>query len=152
MDQRLSLVTLGVTDMERAREFYAALGWTRGPSPEHITFYQAGGMVVGLWDRMALAVDSGIEVEDDTEDTPGSGDGWGGKVLGLNVPDSGEVDEQFESAVSAGATVLRRPATRYWGGYTAVFEDPDGHVWEIAYNPYWNVTEDGQTMLGDGRG
>lgn len=152
MDQRLSLVTLGVADMDRAREFYTALGWQPGPSPEHIEFFQAGAMIVGLWDRMALAVDSGIDVDDETEDTPGSGNSWGGKVLGLNVSSAGDVDEQFETAVDAGATVLRRPATRYWGGYSAVFEDPDGHVWEIAYNPYWTVTEDGQTLLGDGRG
>lgn len=152
MDQRVSLVTLGVADMDRARDFYVALGWTPGPSPEHIEFFQAGGMVVGLWDRMALAVDSGIDIDDETEDTPGSGDSWGGKVLGLNVSSAGDVDEQFETAVDAGATVLRRPATRYWGGYSAVFEDPDGHVWEIAYNPWWSVTDDGRTLLGDGRG
>ncbi|GGK80860.1 VOC family protein [Ornithinimicrobium pekingense] len=152
MDQRVSLVTLGVADMDRARSFYVALGWEPGPSPENIEFFQAGGMVLALWDRMALAVDSGIDIEDDTEETPGSGDGWGGKVLGLNVPSAADVDEQFLSAVDAGATVLRRPATRYWGGYSGVFEDPDGHVWEIAYNPYWSVTEDGRTLLGDGRG
>lgn len=152
MDQRVSLVTLGVADMDRARDFYLALGWAPGPSPEHIQFFQAGGLVVGLWDRMALAVDSGIDIDDETEDTPGSGDGWGGKVLGLNVGSAHEVDEQFAVAVDAGATVLRRPSSRYWGGYSGVFEDPDGHVWEIAYNPYWQVTEDGRTLLGDGRG
>ena len=152
MDQRVSLVTLGVADMDRARSFYVALGWEPGPSPENIEFFQAGGMVVALWDRMALAVDSGIDIDDETEDTPGSGDGWGGKVLGLNVATAADVDEQFATAVEAGATVLRRPATRYWGGYSGIFEDPDGHVWEIAYNPYWTVTDDGQTLLGDGRG
>jgi uncharacterized protein len=152
MDQRLSLVTLGVSDMDRAKSFYTALGWEPGPSPEHIEFFQVGGMVLALWDRMALAVDSGIDIDDEPEDTPGSGDGWGGKVLGLNVASSADVDEQFATAVDAGARVLRRPATRYWGGYSAVFEDPDGHVWEIAYNPYWTVTDDGRTLLGDGRG
>lgn len=152
MDQRVSLVTLGVADMDRARDFYTRLGWEQGPSPEHIVFFQTGGMVVALWERMALAVDSGIDIDDETEDTPGSGDGWGGKVLGLNVTSSADVDEQFGTAVDAGAEVLRRPATRYWGGYSGVFADPDGHVWEIAYNPYWSVTEDGQTLLGDGRG
>jgi hypothetical protein len=152
MDQRLSLVTLGVADMDRARDFYTSLGWTPGPSPENIIFFQAGCMVVALWERMALAVDSGIDVDDDSEDTPGSGDTWGGKVLGLNVGSAAEVDEQFATAVAAGAEVLRRPCTRFWGGYSGVFADPDGHVWEIAYNPYWSVTEDGQTRLGDGRG
>ena len=152
MDQRVSLVTLGVADMDRARQFYLGLGWQPGPSPEHIQFFQAGGMVVALWDRMALAVDSGIDIEDEDDDTPGSGDGWGGKVLGVNVPSAGDVDEQFAAAVDAGATVLRKPCSRYWGGYSGVFEDPDGHVWEIAYNPYWTVTDDGRTVLGDGRG
>lgn len=152
MDQRLSLVTLGVSDMDRARDFYTALGWQPGPSPEHIVFFQTGGMVVALWDRQALAVDSGIDIEDDTEDTPGSGDGWGGKVLGLNVASAADVDEQFASAVGAGAEVLRVPCSRFWGGYSGVFTDPDGHVWEIAYNPYWTVTDDGRTVLGDGRG
>jgi uncharacterized protein len=151
MDQRVSLVTLGVADMDRARDFYVKLGWQPGPSPEHIEFFQAGGMVVALWDRMALAVDSGVDIDDESDDTPG-GDGWGGKVLGLNLASPGDVDEQFATAVDAGATVLRRPATRYWGGYSGIFEDPDGHVWEIAYNPYWTVTDDGRTLLGDGRG
>lgn len=152
MDQRLSLVTLGVSDMDRARDFYSALGWQPGPSPEHIVFFQTGGMVVALWDRQALAVDSGIDIEDDTEDTPGSGDGWGGKVLGLNVGSAADVDEQFSSAVAAGAEVLRAPCSRFWGGYSGVFTDPDGHVWEIAYNPYWSFSDDGATLLGDGRG
>ncbi|GAA5166298.1 VOC family protein [Ornithinimicrobium tianjinense] len=151
MDQRLSLVTLGVADMDRAKDFYTALGWETGPSPEHIVFFQTGGMVVALWERMALAVDSGIDLDDEDEDTPGS-EGWGGKVLGLNVGSAGDVDEQFATAVDAGATVLRRPATRYWGGYSGIFADPDGHVWEIAHNPYWTVTDEGQTLLGDGRG
>ena len=152
MDQRLSLVTLGVSDMDRARDFYTALGWRPGPSPDHIVFFQTGGMVVALWDRQALAVDSGIDIEDDTEETPGSGDGWGGKLLGLNVASAAEVEEQFESAVAAGAQVLRRPCSRFWGGYSGVFTDPDGHVWEIAYNPYWSFADDGSTLLGDGRG
>lgn len=152
MDQRLSLVTLGVTDLDAAREFYQALGWTPGPSPEHIVFFQLGGMVLGLWDRGALAVDSGIDVSDDTDDTPGSGDGWGGKVLGLNVASAADVDDQMKDAEAAGATILRPACTRFWGGYSGVFTDPDGHVWEIAYNPFWSVTQDGATLLGDGRG
>ena len=151
MDQRLSLVTLGVTDLDRARAFYRALGWEPGPSPEHIQFFQAGGMVIGLWDRAALAIDSGIET-DDNEDTPGSGDDWGGQVLGVNVSSAGEVDEQMSQAQEAGATILRPACSRFWGGYSGLFADPDGHVWEIAHNPYWTVTEDGQTFLGDGRG
>ncbi|MDO5739819.1 MAG: VOC family protein [Ornithinimicrobium sp.] len=152
MDQRLSLVTLGVNDLDRARDFYRALGWETGPSPEHIVFFQTGGMVVALWERMALAVDSGIEIDGEAEDMPGSGAAWGGKVLGLNVASAADVDEQLESAMAAGATILRPAGSRYWGGYSGVFTDLDGHVWEIAHNPYWSVTEDGQTLLGDGRG
>lgn len=152
MDQRLSLVTLGVTDLDRARAFYQALGWEPGPSPDHIVFFQAGGMVIGLWERAALAVDSGIDVSDDTDETPGSGDSWGGKVLGVNLASTAEVDEQMAQAQEAGATILRPACSRFWGGYSGVFTDPDGHVWEIAHNPYWSVTEDGQTLLGDGRG
>ena len=90
--------------------------------------------------------------EDEGEDTPGSGDGWGGINLGLNLTSAADVDEQMSQARDAGATILRQPADRYWGGYSGVFTDPDGHVWEIAYNPYWNVTQDGLTLLGDGRG
>ena len=152
MDQRLSLVTLGVNDLDRARDFYVALGWEPGPSPDHIVFFQTGGMVVALWERMALAVDSGIDIDDEDDDTPGSGEGWGGKVLGLNVGSSAEVDEQMKDAEAAGATILRPSCSRYWGGYSGVFADPDGHVWEIAHNPYWTVAEDGSTLLGDGRG
>lgn len=152
MDQRLSLVTLGVQDLDRAREFYAALGWEPGPSPDHIVFYQAGGMVLALWERAALAVDTGIDLGDEDDDTPGSGDGWGGVNLGYNVTSAGDVDEQMAQAEEAGATILRPASTRFWGGYSGTFTDPDGHVWEIAYNPYWSQTEDGGTLLGDGRG
>ena len=152
MDQRVSLVTLGVSDLERARAFYQALGWAPGPSPEHITFFQAGGMVVALWERAALAVDSGIDIDSDTEDTPGSGDSWGGKVVGVNLPSAADVDEQMKDAEAAGATVLLPASTRFWGGYSGVFTDLDGHVWEIAHNPFWTVTDEGATLLGDGRG
>ena len=109
-------------------------------------------MVVALWERAALAVDSGIDIDTDTDDTPGSGDAWGGKVLGVNLPSTADVDDQMKDAEAAGAVVLRAPSTRFWGGYSGVFTDPDGHVWEIAYNPYWTVTEDGLTLLGDDRG
>lgn len=152
MDQRLSLVTLGVQDLDRAREFYTALGWEPGPSPEHIVFFQAGGLVVALWERAALGVDSGIDLGDEDDDTPGSGDGWGGINLGINLASAGDVDEQMAQAEEAGAHILRRAETRFWGGYAGVFTDPDGHVWEIAYNPYWSLTQDGRTVLGDGRG
>lgn len=152
MDQRLSLVTLGVADLERARSFYQSLGWKPGLSPEHIVFFQAGGLVLALWERAALAVDSGVTLDDEHDDLTGRGEDWGGTVLGVNVRSAGEVDEQLASAKDAGAQILRIPGSRYWGGYSGVFADPDGHLWEIAYNPYWSVTDDGRTLLGDGRG
>ena len=177
MDQRLSLVTLGVADLDASRHFYEALGWRTGPSPDHIVFFQAGATVVALWERAALAVDSGIETPEHEGEDPGRGhdapsisDGsssssgsspsggcctevqWGGQVLGVNVRSAGDVDEQIAQAAQAGARILRPAGTRYWGGYSGVFADPDGHLWEIAYNPYWSVTDDGRTLLGDGRG
>ncbi len=145
MDMRISLVTLGVTDLDRSRAFYAALGWTPAPSPDGITFYQAGGMVVALWERSALAIDSG------TQDLDRGG--WGGVTLALNVTSPGDVDQLITEAEDAGARVVRPPASTYWGGYSGVFCDPDDHPWEIAYNPYWTVTEDGRTLIDPvGRG
>lgn len=142
MDQRLSLVTLGVVDLDRARAFYDALGWEAAASPEGVVFYQTGGMVVALWERAALAVDSCVE-------DPG---GWGGITLAYNVGSREEVDDVIEQAERAGATIGRRGTPTFWGGYSGVFIDPEGHPWEVAHNPFWQITEDGRTLLGDGRG
>lgn len=144
MDQRISLVTLGVDDLDRSRAFYAALGWAENPAPEGIAFYQAGPMVVALWERAALAVDSGVD-----DVTQGQ---WGGITLALNVDSPARVDEIMEEAEASGARTARPAGSTFWGGYAGVFCDPDDHPWEIAYNPYWTVTEDGRTLLGDGRG
>lgn len=144
MDMRISLVTLGVSDLERSKAFYRALGWVEAPSPEGIAFYQAGGMVVALWERSALAIDSG------TQDLDRGG--WGGVTLALNVAAPADVDEVVAQAEEVGARVVRTPDATYWGGYSGVFCDPDDHPWEIAYNPYWTITEDGRTLVGDGRG
>ncbi|HEY8466921.1 MAG TPA: VOC family protein [Solirubrobacterales bacterium] len=138
MEQRLSLITLGVADVERSRAFYEALGW-RGHSPDgEVVFFQAGGMVVALWDRGKLAADSGVE------DAGGSG----GFALAYNVRSPEEVDAVIEEARAAGARITREPGKAFWGGYTAAFTDPDGHPWEIAYNPGWTITDDGRTLLG----
>lgn len=142
MQQRLSMVTLGVRDLDRAAAFYAALGWTPAPSPEGVVFFQTGGIVVALWDRAALEVDSC------TEDSGG----WGGVTLAYNVGSREEVDDVIEEARTAGATIGRTGSGTFWGGYSGVFIDPEGHPWEVAHNPFWSVTEDGQTILGDGRG
>lgn len=138
MQQRVSLVTLGVTDLDRARAFYEAMGWETDSDPdEDVVFFQAGGMVLSLWDRDRLAEDSGV---DETA-------GWGGVALAHNVSTPGEVDTVVEQARSAGATVTRPPAATFWGGYSGVFLDPDGHPWEIAHNPYWSIGEDGAVRL-----
>ena len=135
MEQRLSVVTLGVADLERAHAFYQALGWTANTEPgADVVFYQAGGMIVGLWDRAKLAEDSGI-----TDDNGG----WGGIALAYNTRSPEEVDEVIAQAKAAGATIAREGAATFWGGYSGVFIDPDGHPWEVAHNPFWTINPDG---------
>jgi len=138
MDQRVSVITLGVSDLARARAFYEALGW-RSRSPEEIgvVFFQAGGMVLSLWDRGLLAQDSGVQL----------GGGYGGVTLALNVASPADVDRVVAEARSAGATVTREPGETFWGGYSGVFTDPDGHPWEVAHNPRWTLTPDGSVVL-----
>jgi hypothetical protein len=138
MEQRLSLVTLGVADLARARAFYEALGWGTGAAPaDDIVFFQAGGMIVGLWDRGRLAEDSGVE----------DGGGWGGITLALNVRSPAEVDAVIDEARAAGARIAREGAETFWGGYSGAFVDPDGHPWEVAHNPFWTIADDGSTRL-----
>jgi predicted lactoylglutathione lyase len=136
--QRVSLITLGVADLGRARRFYEALGWETGADPEDdVVFFQAGDMVLALWDRERLAEDSGVE----------DGGGWGGVTLALNFASREEVDETIEEARAAGGRIARRPAETFWGGYSGLFVDPDGHPWEVAHNPHWTVTEEGGVRL-----
>ena len=138
MDQRLSLVTLGVSDLKRARAFYEGLGWTTRADPDDdVVFFQAGGMVVALWDRAELAKDSAVT------DTGG----WGGITPAYNTRSNEEVDSVIEEARAAGATIGREPAETFWGGYSAVFIDPDGHAWEVAHNPRWTIEDDGSVTL-----
>lgn len=138
MQQRVSLVTLGVGDLARARSFYEALGWTTGAAPEDdVVFFPAGGMVVALWDRGSLAEDSGVE----------DSGGWGGVTLAHNVRSPAEVDAVVQEARAAGANIVREPGETFWGGYSAAFTDPDGHTWEIAHNPHWKLREDGSVEL-----
>jgi len=139
MEQRLSLVTLGVTDLERARAFYEALGWKTGAQPDDETiFFQAGGIVLALWDRSKLAEDSAVE----------DSGGWGGITPAHNVRSPAEVDTLIEEARAAGATIGREPEETPWGGYSAVFIDPEGHPWEVAHNPHWTIADDGTVSLG----
>ena len=138
MDQRVSLITLGVSDLGRARAFYEALGWHTAADPgADVVFFQAGGMVVALWSRHELAADSGVE----------DSGGWGGVTLAHNVRSPAEVDAVVEEARAAGATIARSGGKTFWGGYSAVFVDPDGHPWEVAHNPHWTIAEDGSVVL-----
>ena len=138
MQQRISLITLGVSDLERARRFYEALGWTSPSVPDDgVVFFQCGGMVLALWSRASLA-------EDSTVDDPG---GWGGVTLAYNVGSPKEVDAVLAEARGAGATVGREGAATSWGGYSGVFVDPDGHPWEVAHNPFWRLGPDGGVTI-----
>jgi predicted lactoylglutathione lyase len=138
MRQRVTVITLGVRDLSRARGFYESLGWRSGAGPDDdVVFFQAGDMVLALWDRAKLAEDSCVE----------DSQGWGGVTLALNLGSPSEVDEVTEQARSAGATIGREPAETFWGGYSAVFTDPDGHPWEVAHNPHWSLTADGGVKL-----
>ncbi len=141
VEQRLSLVTLGVADLARARAFYEALGWSdQSPPGADVVFFQAGGMVVGLWSRVELAADSGLA----------DSGGFAGIALAHNVRSPEEVDAVVAEAQGAGATITRAPAETPWGGYSGVFTDPDGHPWEVAHNPFWTVAEDGSVTLPSG--
>jgi catechol 2,3-dioxygenase-like lactoylglutathione lyase family enzyme len=138
MEQRLTVVTLGVSDLARARAFYEALGWTTGAEPDDdVVFFQSGGMVVALWGRSQLAEDSGV-----TE-----GEGWGGITLAHNVRSPADVDAVLSEAERAGATITRPGGETFWGGYSGVFVDPDGYPWEVAHNPHWTLEEDGSVKL-----
>jgi predicted lactoylglutathione lyase len=138
MDQRISLITLGYHDYARARDFYAALGWTDAVAPDdEVVFFQAGGMVFALWDRAKLAADSGVK----------DGSGWGGVTLAYLVHSPDEVDAVLAAAQAAGAAVPRPGGKTVWGGYSGIFVDPEGHPWEVAHNPGWALREDGTVSL-----
>jgi uncharacterized protein len=137
MDQRISVITLGVADTGRARAFYEQLGWS-GESPDgDVVFFQAGGLVFALWGRDKLAEDSTVT----------DGGGWGGVTLAYNVSSSDEVDAVLAGAEAAGAAIGRPGAPTSWDGYSGVFIDPDGHPWEVAHNPGWKLGDDGSVHL-----
>ena len=138
MEPRVSLVTLGVADLERSRRFYEALGWRSDSKPEDgVVFFQSGGMVLALWGRDELAKDSGVQ----------DSGGWGGVTLAYNVRSPADVDVYIERARVAGAAIPRAGAETFWGGYSGVFIDPDGHPWEVAHNPFWTITDEGDVSL-----
>ena len=140
MEQRVSLVTLGVTDLPRARRFYEQLGW-QGQEVEETVFFQTGAGGLVLWGRDKLASDCGV--------TDDSQEGFGGVALAQNVRSRAEVDDVIAAAALAGATVTKRPTETFYGGYAGCFADPDGHVWEIAHNPGFPIAEDGSITIPD---
>ena len=139
MQQRVSLITLGVADVERARAFYEALGWecANDSRAQGVAFFQTGGLVFALWDRALLAEDSVVE----------DAGGWGGVTLAYNVGSPAEVDAVLEEARAAGATIGRPGADTFYGGYSGIFIDPDGHPWEVAHNPHWTLGSDGSVSI-----
>jgi predicted lactoylglutathione lyase len=137
MEQRISLVTLGVTDVRRARTFYERLGW-QGQEIEETVFFQAGGLALVLWGRDKVAADSGVEDA-----------GPGAAALALNVRSRAEVDVALAEAAAAGAEITKAARETFYGGYAGHFRDPDGHVWEIAWNPGFTLNPDGSLTLPD---
>jgi predicted lactoylglutathione lyase len=135
----LTVVTLGVQDLARSRAFYAALGFqASGSSNESIVFLDAGGVVLALYRRKLLADDANI---------PSQGSGFGGVTLARNVGSKAEVDAVLDIARKAGAKILKPAHEAFWGGYSGYFADADGHPWEIAYNPHWNLDTAGRVVL-----
>jgi uncharacterized protein len=139
MEQRLSVVTLGVTDLERARRFYEeGLGWQRGNRHAEVVFFQLPGMVLALFGRSDLAADAKL---------PAAGSGFGGITLAYCTRSREEVDAVLAQAAAAGATILKPAEDAFWGGYSGYFADPDGHPWEVAWNPEWTLADDGSVRL-----
>ena len=131
-------MTLGVSDLDRARRFYEALGWSTGwKEGEDVVFFQAGCMILALWGRDQLAEDTGVA----------DNGGWGGVTLAYNARSPAEVDGVLREAEQAGATIVRPGAETFWGGYSGLFTDPEGHAWEVAHNPHWTLAEDGSISL-----
>jgi predicted lactoylglutathione lyase len=141
MEQRVSLITLGVVDLERSRKFYESLGWRQSMADaEGIVFFQTGGIAVALYPRDELAKDANI--------APG-GDGFGGIALAYNTRHREEVDAVLAEAMAAGAKLLKPAKEASWGGYSGYFSDPDGFVWEVAWNPFFQMAEDGSIRIPD---
>lgn len=139
MEPRISLLTLGVSDLTRSKAFYEKLGFKPSTAGnEHVVFFQAGGMARGLYGREALAEDAHV---------PAQGSGFGGITIAYNARSKAEVDAVFAEAVAAGAKPLKQPMDVFWGGYSGYFADPDGHPWEVAWNPFFTLEADGSLRL-----
>ncbi len=138
--QRVTLITLGVGDLARSRAFYEALGWRPSQAQDGVVFYQMHGAVLALFGKDDLAADQG---------RPGAALGTGAVTLAQNFATEIEVDTAFSAALVAGAKALKKPEKVFWGGYSGYYADPDGHVWEVAMNPFWPLQEDGSLILPD---
>lgn len=136
--QRVTLITLGVGDIARARCFYEALGWVPVQAEAAVVFYQMAGLVLGLFGRADLAADQG---------RPGAELGTGAITLAQNFATEAEVDAAYQAALAAGAQGLKPPEAVFWGGYSGYYADPDGHVWEVAMNPFWPLAADGTLQI-----
>ena len=141
MEQRVSIITLGVADLKRSQEFYERLGWRRSMAKaEGIVFFQAGGMALALYPRHELAKDANIAPE---------GHGFSGIALAYNARTHAEVDSMLEEAAGAGGKILKPAQEAFWGGYSGYFCDPDGFLWEVAWNPSFPIAEDGSIRIPD---
>jgi predicted lactoylglutathione lyase len=146
MDQRISIITLGVADLGRSRSFYERLGWRKSSaSNDAITFFQAGGMIVALCSRPELAKDATIDDAAPAADSRG----FAGFTLSYNAPSRAEVDAVIAEAKAAGAKILKPAQQASWGGYSGYFADPDNFAWEVAFNPSFPIDEDGAIQLPD---
>ena len=140
MEQRVSVITLGVADLARSRRFYEdGLGWQPGFTSDEVTFYQLNGIVLSLFARDAMIADAGLQ--------PGAPVGSGTLALAYNVRVREEVDAVLAAAERAGATITKPTEQKFWGGYGGYFADPDGHLWEVAWNPGWPIDEDGNVWI-----
>ncbi len=139
MEQRISIITLGVADLDRSREFYERLEWRRSmPESEGIVFFQAGAMALALYPRDSLAKDANISPD---------GHGFNRVTIAYNARNRAEVDSVLKEASAAGATILKPAEEAFWGGYSGYFSDPDGFLWEVAWNPFFAIAEDGSIHL-----
>jgi hypothetical protein len=136
MEQRVSLITLGVADTARSRAFYEALGWKAAFENEEVVFFQLNGIVLGLFRRDSFDLDMKRD-----------NDGTGRITLAYNVRDRSDVDPALDRAVSAGGSLLKRAEEAPWGGYSGYFADPDGHAWEVAHNPAWTISAAGHVEM-----
>ena len=137
---RISIVTFGVADLERATAFYESLGWTKSSaSMPTITFFDTVGPVFGLYEWSALADDAQV---------PSEGSGFRGVTLAMNLVSTDEVDAVFAEWLAAGATSVVEPHKAFWGGYSSYVADLDGHLWELAHNPYASLDADGRLVMG----